>query len=31
VFGLPTASPDDALNALRCADLMITALAEWNA
>src|SRR5712691_5583218 len=30
VFGLPTASADDALNALRCADLMIAALAAWN-
>ena len=30
VFGLPDANPDDAANALRCADLMITALAEWN-
>jgi adenylate cyclase len=31
VFGLPTATPDDAANALRCADLMIAALARWNA
>jgi adenylate cyclase len=30
VFGLPTPSPDDAANALRCADLMIAALAAWN-
>src|SRR6266852_2082483 len=30
VFGLPTASPEDAANALRCADLMIAALAAWN-
>jgi adenylate cyclase len=30
VFGLPQTSPDDAANALKCADLMITALAEWN-
>jgi adenylate cyclase len=30
VFGLPTADADDALNALRCADLMIAALALWN-
>jgi len=30
VFGLPDANPDDAANALRCADLMIAALAEWN-
>jgi adenylate cyclase len=31
VFGLPTASADDPLNALCCADLMIAALAGWNA
>src|SRR5262249_32221261 len=30
VFGLPNASPDDAANALRCADLMIAAVADWN-
>jgi adenylate cyclase len=30
VFGLPVDGPDDAINALRCADLMVTALAEWN-
>src|SRR5215470_15663638 len=30
VFGLPNAGPDDALNALRCADLMIAAVADWN-
>ena len=30
VFGLPDAVPDDAANALRCADLMIAAIAEWN-
>ena len=30
VFGLPDASPEDAANALRCADLMIAALAAWN-
>src|SRR5712691_5598203 len=30
VFGLPTPSADDALNALRCAELMIAALASWN-
>ncbi len=30
VFGLPNATPDDAVNALRCAGLMIGALAEWN-
>ncbi len=30
VFGLPNAGPNDALNALRCADLMIGAVADWN-
>jgi adenylate cyclase len=30
VFGLPFASPDDAANALNCADRMIAALKEWN-
>jgi adenylate cyclase len=30
VFGLPNAGPDDAANALRCADRMIAALGEWN-
>jgi adenylate cyclase len=30
VFGLPNAGPDDAANALRCADLMISAVADWN-
>jgi adenylate cyclase len=30
VFGMPNAGPDDAANALRCADLMIAALADWN-
>jgi adenylate cyclase len=30
VFGLPTASDDDAVNALKCARLMIEALAVWN-
>jgi adenylate cyclase len=30
VFGLPDASPEDAANALRCAELMIAALAGWN-
>lgn len=30
VFGLPSANPDDAANALRCADLMIDVLADWN-
>lgn len=31
VFGLPSESPDDAANALRCAEGMITALDGWNA
>jgi adenylate cyclase len=31
VFGLPTPSPHDALNALRCAGLMLSELAAWNA
>ena len=30
VFGLPTPSPHDALNALRCAGLMLKELASWN-
>jgi adenylate cyclase len=30
VFGLPTAGADDAANALRCAELMLATLAEWN-
>ncbi len=30
VFGLPDATPEDAANALRCADLMIASLADWN-
>ncbi len=30
VFGLPDVRPDDAFNALKCADLMIAALREWN-
>src|SRR5258708_36017613 len=30
VFGLPDATPEDAANALRCADMMIAALADWN-
>ena len=30
VFGLPTPGPEDALNALRCADGMIAALDGWN-
>src|SRR5207245_5618198 len=31
VFGLPNAGPQDAANALTCADRMVAALAEWNA
>lgn len=31
VFGLPSASPHDALNALRCAALMLKELIAWNA
>jgi adenylate cyclase len=31
VFGLPTASPHDAANALRCASLMLKELEVWNA
>lgn len=31
VFGLPSASPHDALNALRCAALMLKELMAWNA
>ena len=31
VFGVPTASENDAANALQCADMMIAALAGWNA
>lgn len=31
VFGLPTPSPHDALNALRCAGLMLDELTAWNA
>ena len=31
VFGLPTPSPHDAVNALKCAGLMLTELAAWNA
>ncbi len=31
VWGLPDASADDAANALRCADAMVTALKDWNA
>ncbi len=30
VFGLPDAGSEDAVNALKCAELMITALAQWN-
>ncbi len=30
VFGVPTASDDDAVSALRCADMMLAALARWN-
>jgi adenylate cyclase len=30
VFGLPTASPHDAANALRCAGLMLKELDAWN-
>jgi adenylate cyclase len=30
VFGLPTAGPDDAANALCCADRMTAALERWN-
>ncbi len=30
VFGLPEAGPEDAANALRCAELMIATLALWN-
>jgi adenylate cyclase len=30
VFGLPDAGPNDAANALRCAELMIGAVADWN-
>ena len=30
VFGLPTASPHDAFNALRCAELMLKELGAWN-
>jgi adenylate cyclase len=30
VFGVPTASSDDAANALICADLMLNALERWN-
>ncbi len=30
VFGVPAASAEDAANALRCADMMLTALECWN-
>jgi adenylate cyclase len=30
VFGVPTEAADDAANALRCADMMLTALNQWN-
>jgi adenylate cyclase len=30
VFGLPAASPHDALNAVRCAGLMLKELEAWN-
>ena len=30
VFGLPTPSPHDAVNALRCAGLMLKELSAWN-
>jgi len=30
VFGVPTVSDDDAANALRCANMMLAALARWN-
>jgi adenylate cyclase len=31
VFGLPNAGPQDAANALTCADRMVDALKQWNA
>src|SRR5207245_7799904 len=31
VFGLPNAGPQDAANALTCADRMVAALQQWNA
>jgi adenylate cyclase len=31
VFGLPNAGPQDAANALTCADRMVAALEQWNA
>ena len=30
VFGIPAASDNDAASALRCADMMLAALAHWN-
>jgi adenylate cyclase len=30
VFGVPTPRADDAANALKCADLMLSALQQWN-
>jgi adenylate cyclase len=30
VFGAPAASPDDAANALKCAEMMLDALERWN-
>src|SRR5579862_5737885 len=30
VFGIPAASDNDAASALRCADMMLAALARWN-
>jgi adenylate cyclase len=30
VFGVPDAGDNDAADALRCADMMLTALARWN-
>jgi hypothetical protein len=30
VFGVPTASDNDAANALSCADKMVEALDRWN-
>jgi adenylate cyclase len=30
VFGVPNSSPEDAVNALRCAEMMLQALERWN-
>ena len=30
VFGVPNSSPEDAVNALRCAEMMLQALDRWN-